>query len=122
MDNQSDQLEEELENRRISRAEYSRRKDASKNRELDIENQIKSVKERLTQEWPSIEASLHEIEVSEIEVQTERNNLRELEARLRNRGVARDAYNRLRQEYLNRIRRARSRIQRTVLSLREKTY
>jgi hypothetical protein len=119
---EEEKLEESMDERRISRSEFNRRKETLTSRMSNIENSLKGVKDKIRQGAPQFEKVLREIDTAEAEVKTERTNLRELEARLRGRTISRDAYRRLRQEYLSRIRRARSRIERAILSLREEAY
>jgi hypothetical protein len=119
---EEEKIEESMNERRISRSEYNRRTETLGSRVSNIENSLKSFKERIKQEAPQFEKVLREIEAAESEMKTQKTNLRELEARLRGRSISRDAYRRLRQEYLSRIRRARSRIERAILSLREGGY
>jgi len=119
---EEEKLEESMNERRISRSEYNRRTETLESRVSNIESSLRSVKERIKQEAPQFEKVLREIDAAEAEMNTQKTNLRELEARLRGRGISRDAYRRLRQEYLSRTRRARSRIERAILSLREGGY
>jgi len=119
---EGDKLDEDIEERRISRSDYSKRRELLDSRISKAESLLKTLKDRIKQETPRFENVVREIEIAEVEIETGKTNLVELESRLRSRGVTRDAYRRLRQEYLGRIRRARSRIGRAILSLREDVY
>ncbi|MFB0543571.1 MAG: hypothetical protein ACETVR_02200 [Candidatus Bathyarchaeia archaeon] len=119
---EEEKLEEDRENRRISRPEYDRRIKDIESRSSKVEDLLRGVKDSIKQRMPQFGELLREIEVAEVEIETEKTNLRELGARLRARRLSRGAYRRLRQEYLRRIRRARSRIERAILSLRERVY
>ncbi|RJS89636.1 hypothetical protein CW700_03355 [Candidatus Bathyarchaeota archaeon] len=115
-----ERLEEEIDSRRISRSEYNKRRRVIESRSSRVERRLRGVKGKIRQTMPQLEEVLREIEVAEVEIASEQGNLRELQARLRARRISRGAYRHLRREYLRRIRRARSRIERTVLSLRER--
>jgi len=117
-----EKLEDDVENKRIGRSEYNRRIEDIRTRSSRTMVQLNGMKDRIKQKMPQYEAMLKETEVAEVEIETERTNLRELGGRLRNRRISRDAYLRLRGEYAKRIDRARSRIERAILSLREKAY
>jgi len=119
---EGDKLDEDIDERRISRSDYNKKRETLDSRISKVESLLKALKDRIKQETPQFEKVVREIEITEVEIETEKTNLRELETRLRSRGITRDAYRRLRQEYLGRIRRARSRIGRAILTLREEAY
>jgi len=119
---EEEKLEESMDERRISRSEFNRRKETLDSRMANVESSLRSIKDRIRQQAPQFEKTLREIDAAEAEVKTERTHLRELETRLRGRSISRDAYRRLRQEYLGRIKRARSRIEKVIISLREEAY
>jgi len=119
---EGDKLDEDIDERRISRSDYNKKREMLDSRISKVESLLKTLRDRIKHETPQFEKVVREIEIAEVEIETEKTNLRELETRLRSRGITRDAYRRLRQEYLGRIRRARSRIERAILTLREEAY
>lgn len=119
---EEEKLDDDLEARRIGRSEYNRHMEECRTKSSGVLAQLKGLKDRIARDMPQYGMLMNETEAAEVEMEVERTNLRELETRLRNRRVSRDAYVRLRDEYIRRMGRARARIERAIVSLREKIY
>jgi hypothetical protein len=103
----------------ISKRLYRRRSRTIKRQLASLSKELNKLKEELKGSREKYFEAMKRIEVAEVDLETSEENLDRLENRYRRRRISRGVYDRLRHEYRERIKAARTEINRVIIELRE---
>jgi len=112
-------LKARVESRSISKRQYRGRSRRIERQLSSLKKELDGLKEELKSSGGKYMEAIKRIEVAEVDLETSEENLDRLEKRYRSGGISRGVYDRLRHEYRDRIKAARTEIDRVIIELRE---
>ncbi len=112
-------LEARVESGTLSKRRYRGRSRTISRQLSSLNKELNGLKEELKISGEKYLEAVKRTEVAEVDLETNIKNLDSLESRYRSGRISRSVYDRLRHEYQNRMRAARTEINRVIIELRE---
>lgn len=112
-------LGDRVESRTISKRLYRRRSRTIERQLTSLSKELNGLREELKSSGEKYLEVMKRTEVAEVDLETSEENIDRLEKRYRRGRISRGVYDRLRHEYRDRIKAARTEINRVIIELRE---